>query len=148
MSEFILAFERLEDKYVQNTRSIEKYYDEIVRTIYYPKGLTKKDEEVRDEIDLSLQDILDKCGQESVKELQEALGGGPSSPGNPPGRRTGKLQAGIRYEVNGDTLSLISDAPYSGYLEYGTRKMDPRPFFFDALVNMEERVNRLLGKAE
>jgi hypothetical protein len=50
MSEFILAFERMEDKYVQNTRSIEKYYDEIVRKIYYPRKLTKKDEEVRDEM--------------------------------------------------------------------------------------------------
>lgn len=50
MGEFIQAFEKLQEKYEQNIPSMEKYYDEIIRRIYYSKGLTKKDEEVREEM--------------------------------------------------------------------------------------------------
>jgi hypothetical protein len=50
MGEFIQAFERLQEKYEQNIPSMEKYYDEIIRAVYYPKGLTKKDKGVREEM--------------------------------------------------------------------------------------------------
>ena len=47
---FMLNIEKLRDKYAQNLRSLEKYYDEIIRTIYRPQGLSKKDEDVRDDM--------------------------------------------------------------------------------------------------
>jgi hypothetical protein len=37
---------KLQDKYNQNTRELEKYYDEIIKKIFYPEGLTKKDKKV------------------------------------------------------------------------------------------------------
>lgn len=46
IGEFIQAFEKLQKKYAHNLRSMEKYYDEIIRTIYYPQWLTKKDKQV------------------------------------------------------------------------------------------------------
>jgi hypothetical protein len=33
----MIKLEELQDEYNQNARSIDKYYDEIVETIYYPK---------------------------------------------------------------------------------------------------------------
>jgi (p)ppGpp synthase/HD superfamily hydrolase len=50
IGDFIQAFEDLQIKYMQNVRSIEKYNDEIVRRIYYPHGLTKKDSIVREDM--------------------------------------------------------------------------------------------------
>lgn len=47
---FMMSIEVLRNKYAQNLRSLEKYYDEIIRTVYRPQGLSKKDSEVRDEM--------------------------------------------------------------------------------------------------
>jgi len=50
IGDFIQAFEKLQKKYMQNLRSIEKYYDEIVRSIYYPQGINKKDPKIKEEM--------------------------------------------------------------------------------------------------
>ncbi len=47
---YLLAVEKLTNKYMQNLRSLEKYYDEIIRTVYRPQWLSKMNEEVRDEM--------------------------------------------------------------------------------------------------
>jgi hypothetical protein len=47
---YLLAVEKLTIKYMQNLRSLEKYYDEIIRTVYKPRKLSKMNEEVRDEM--------------------------------------------------------------------------------------------------
>lgn len=44
------SLEKLRKKYVQKLRSVDKYYDEILRAIYYPQWLSKKDEEVKKEM--------------------------------------------------------------------------------------------------
>jgi hypothetical protein len=48
--EFLLWLTKLRSKYNQNLRSIDIYYDIIVEKIFYPKGLTKKDSEVREQM--------------------------------------------------------------------------------------------------
>jgi len=61
---------------------------------------------------------------------------GRSSPGQPPGRRTGQLarswlpthrveQSGTKYTVN---PGITTDVFYARFLEEGTAKMDKRPF--------------------
>jgi hypothetical protein len=47
---FMEAFDDLEKRYLQNLRSIERYYDEIWQTLYYPKGLMKDNRQVRDDM--------------------------------------------------------------------------------------------------
>ncbi|MCX6823896.1 MAG: hypothetical protein NT085_02120 [candidate division SR1 bacterium] len=47
---FLLGLKRLRDKYNQNLRSIDIYYDIIVEKIFYPQGLTKQDPEVREQM--------------------------------------------------------------------------------------------------
>lgn len=44
--EFMEGVQKLQNKYSHNIRSLEKYYDEIVKTIFYPKGMMKKNKEV------------------------------------------------------------------------------------------------------
>lgn len=81
-----------------------------------------------------------------VVGMKLALGGpSPSSPGNVPGKRSGRLQQAISAVAwrnnNGDAETLVGIDPnvngvkktppwlYGIFLENGTRKMQPRPFF-------------------
>jgi HK97 gp10 family phage protein len=56
----------------------------------------------------------------------------PSNAGSPPAIRTGKLNRDVRRSriANG---FLTIDSDYAHHLEYGTRKMRPRPFVLPAL---------------
>ncbi len=86
------------------------------------------------------QQITSRGMRASVKLRNSALhvlaNPSPSSPGNPPGVRTGNLRANWSMAVGSGeggglvsvTPTIISNANYSGYLENGTYKMAARPF--------------------
>ena len=61
----------------------------------------------------------------------------PSRPGEPPRARTGWLKGHIQYEFDRATMSARVGvglaAKYGLYLEFGTRKMAPRPWLFATL---------------
>lgn len=59
-----------------------------------------------------------------------------SLPGKPPARRTGKFVASgtIIRTKNGALLRWY--APYSGFLQHGTKHMAPRPYLTIALANV------------
>lgn len=46
---------------------------------------------------------------------------------------TGYLRANIHRQGSGLDATVVSEAPYSGYVEYGTGRMGARPFFWPAL---------------
>lgn len=50
LKNFMIALNKLRQKYNQNLRSLDKYYDEILRKIYYPKWLDKSNEMVKKEM--------------------------------------------------------------------------------------------------
>lgn len=53
----------------------------------------------------------------------------PSSPGEPPNRDTGVLQAHLRAALVAPLEAQVtSEAPYSAALEFGSSKMEARPF--------------------
>ena len=66
-----------------------------------------------------------------------------SMPGMPPHLRTGALKRSIRIDdVQPNEVTVAaggpgSFAPYAGWLEYGTSKMEPRPFMEPAGRNIE-----------
>jgi HK97 gp10 family phage protein len=56
---------------------------------------------------------------------------------------TGYMEANIDYKQDGNKVEILSPAPYSMYVEFGTVKMSPQPFFYPAI----EKNKPLLLKA-
>lgn len=73
-----------------------------------------------------------------------------SSPGEPPRRRTGKLQRSITYQVErkggGHSLKIFAAAPYGEFLETGTGKMAARPWRKRSYRETVKRVKDILLK--
>lgn len=73
----------------------------------------------------------------------------PSAPGQPPNRDTGELDRNI--VVVGDRRNMrvrvVSRSRKSDWLEFGTRKMLPRPFMRPALRANRAEVTRLITNA-
>jgi len=67
-----------------------------------------------------------------------------SSPGNPPRSDIGTLVNSIHVERLGKGhFALVDGVEYGEYLEFGTDKMDARPFFGPAAMHMEQEAPRL-----
>lgn len=66
----------------------------------------------------------------------------PSLPGDPPKGDTGRLELGIDVELRASdkTVNVISRAPYSAALEFGTSRIAPRPFLRPALQKHRSRL--------
>lgn len=62
--------------------------------------------------------------------------------------RTGYLRDHIHTEqVDGETVAAVSDAEYSGDVNFGTMHMPPRPFFGDAVEQARADVEQIVRKA-
>lgn len=74
-----------------------------------------------------------------------------SAPGEYPHKRTGNLRRSIDIWVNRKTLEgyvgPTEDAPYGIFLEYGTRKMDARPFLMPTLRLEQTRIRNTIQRA-
>lgn len=71
-----------------------------------------------------------------------------SAPGMPPASDTGRLIQTIVFErINELTASVGSNLAYATYLEYGTLKIAPRPFFRPAVERIRDTFNRRLEAA-
>lgn len=95
---------------------------------------------VNREVKTSMRGKLRRAGGEARKTLREKVStrSRRSSPGQPPGRRTGTLMRSIRYRTRGRgsqlALRLFATAWYAKLLERGTQKMRARPFFEGTMV--------------
>lgn len=63
-----------------------------------------------------------------------------SAPGEAPASDTGNLVSNIMVEDKQDSVEVQSRADYSKYLEYGTSKMEARPFLFPAYEKSREKI--------
>jgi len=73
----------------------------------------------------------------------------PSRPGEPPNTDTGQLQRGILSRRTGElSAEVMSSAPYSAALEYGTSRMAERPFMRPALNKSRRKIIRLFDKVK
>lgn len=74
-----------------------------------------------------------------------------SAPGEPPATDTGRLIASGRStaEIRGDTARGLVEytADYAAYLEFGTRKMSPRPYLIPAIERNRARIAQLISQA-
>jgi len=69
-----------------------------------------------------------------------------SAPGEPPKTDTGALMRSIRVEhtPGSGTARVVVGAKYAAELEFGTKKMAPRPFLRPAIAKVQSMVAELL----
>lgn len=69
-----------------------------------------------------------------------------SAPGEPPASDTGNLVQNITVEINAQQLSalVVSNADYADALEFGTTKMEPRPYMRVGLENVADKVREAI----
>lgn len=68
----------------------------------------------------------------------------PSAPGEPPNRDTGVLQANLKAELVAPLEAQVtSEAPYSAALEFGSSKMEARPFLRPSRDTKAPEIQRL-----
>lgn len=75
----------------------------------------------------------------------------PSSPGRPPATDRGRLYPRMSAQMDGELRGVVAtdpSTPYGEHLEFGTRKMAPRPFMRPAAERarpkLEGRIRGLL----
>jgi len=107
--------------------------------------------------------ILDAIGRETVADIKARLStpcpayhgeGKHSPPGQEPYMESGALVHGMKYQVEmSDTpsVAIISTRTWEGdnpnvpfFLEYGTKRMAPRPYMRPARNRGEDRVPRMI----
>ena len=78
----------------------------------------------------------------------------PSLANNPPAVDTGLLRMSITYTVEetqgkiiGKVGSTLQNPPYGAYQEYGTSRMQPRPWLKPAIEKTKDRVKEILKSA-
>lgn len=83
---------------------------------------------------------------EAVNSIREGairgIGHVPSKPGDPPNADTGRLEMGIEVQLRASekTVNVISTAPYSAELEFGSANVLERPFMRPALQKHRTRL--------
>ena len=70
-----------------------------------------------------------------------------SAPGEPPANDTDTLASSIESKRDGLTALVWTEKKYSKWLEFGTRKIAPRPFMTPAVEQNSERFPKELGMA-
>jgi len=103
-----------------------------------------------------MKDRLETIGETLEKDIKKALDLAypPSSePGQSPRKQSGQLQAAIQHETQATRegtatrvgVATSQDAVYAKFLEVGTSRMAPRPFFRLAFQRNLELMKRILG---
>lgn len=86
---------------------------------------------------------LTRFAESIVTDIKLSFGTSPSQPGNPPGVDSGTLRASIRQENTGGFERTISDGvEYGVWLEDGTERVRPRPFFKPAFERAFARMEK------
>lgn len=93
-------------------------------------------------LDRRMPEVLEAAGEASVQVIVAELST-PYPPasyaGEFPHRRSGWLRENIGFVIflADNTVRIISDAAYTIFLEFGTRKMEARPFLTPAMLKSD-----------
>lgn len=72
----------------------------------------------------------------------------PSLPGEPPNEDTGFLRSSITVTQTGPlAVQVAVNAPYAGFLQFGTSRMEARPFADVAIENVRAEIIDLVTQA-
>lgn len=134
-----------------------KFKTQVIRRSKYSRVEGAYREAIRRIIASSGQDTMNTAKQ----SIQENSGGGrtyekykprrthtASSAGKPPNTDTGFLVSNITLVFDIDQLgvSVESQADYSGFLEFGTSKMQARPYLQPALEENKPKIRRKFAR--
>lgn len=92
-------------------------------------------------------------GQSSGREVTRSRNGGgqysqvASAPGSAPNTDTGRLVSSILVDVQLSDVFVGSTLEYAGHLEFGTVRMDPRPWLNPALEKNRRTIENLFRQA-
>ncbi len=95
-------------------------------------------------VESTMKQKLSKGGQMGKGKARHTV---RSRPGEPPRAQTGNLMSSVAWAATPKDTRIIGPqsppAPYGLYLEYGTRKMEPRPFARPSLIETKDRFPKL-----
>ena len=104
--------------------------------------------EIYNKIENAVDKALDEIADTAVNNIKKKLDVNypPSSkPGDPPAKRTGELQESIdRTAVTDHSVTVYTDDPVALYMELGTSKLEPRPFFFLEFLGLEDKIEQII----
>ncbi|MFQ5774191.1 MAG: HK97-gp10 family putative phage morphogenesis protein [Kiloniellaceae bacterium] len=88
--------------------------------------------------------------REAARELlDQPRAGGPSAPGEPPRKQSGRLRDNIFVRSTDDGLGaeVGTDLDYGAHLEFGTQKMAARPWLLPAFEAAKPRIRARIAAA-
>jgi HK97 gp10 family phage protein len=92
--------------------------------------------------------ILEALGIEAegnaVSEINKLVYDTPQSPTY---IRTGRLKGSITHRHDAESAYIGTDVKYAPYVEFGTTKMDPRPFLRNAITNYADDYKRIIEES-
>jgi len=114
---------------------------------------------VNERLNRRMEDALARSGEIAVRHIRKLIGrqchGEHSQPWEPPKKESGFLQANIGWMRKRKREVVVgvgpkvgtANVPYAGYLEYGTRKMLPRPFLRRGVYESVRMIRRAMIEA-
>lgn len=85
--------------------------------------------------------FLRKLAYDSEADIKDNFSpNSPSEAGQPPAVDTGNMKNNIKVKPDGNDWVLIIGTDYAMPLEYGTRKMRPRPYVRPAIRRVTSRI--------
>jgi len=76
------------------------------------------------------------------RDVKQSFGTSPSAAGSPPGVDTGALRASIRTEkLSTYSYQIVVGVDYGAYLEFGTSKMEARPYMSPMAIRLQKAVD-------
>lgn len=100
-----------------------------------------------EELKATISNAHPKAVEQSVQVLKNNAEYGKSIAQVTAPKDTGFLRGEIKTSYQGMTAKIISGAGYSGYLEYGTRKMSARPYMRPMLEQVTPKFQAEMTKA-
>ena len=103
-----------------------------------------------EKLDSDTKKAVNACALKVERDIKASMTpNGPSAPGEAPAVDTGRLRASIAHRVemeSGEAVAFVgTNVEYAPYLEFGTTRMQPRPFMVPAIERNREWIKNKLA---
>lgn len=113
------------------------------------KALQAKFRAKGERVGSDMQKALNTCALKVERDIKANMSpNGPSAPGEAPAVDTGRLRASITHRIEhdgGESVAYVgTNVEYAPHLEFGTKRMAPRPFMVPAIERNREWIKNKL----